>query len=134
MISLLLNWLSSGVLRQVLQVLEKQMTHRAAHTVGRMDRAREEIRAELQARSEARKVLLAENGFFWSAGRLGRLVFVLPLGFWWAAVCLDSVFRFGWNVAEVPVLRDWGGVIVASLFLVDGARAISRGFVAGRKA
>lgn len=134
MISLLLNWLSSGVLRQVLQVLEKQMAHRAARTVGRMDLAGEEIRAELKARSEARKVLLAESGFFWSAGRLGRLVFVLPLGFWWAAVCLDSVFRFGWNVAEVPVLRDWGGVIVASLFLVDGARAISRGVVAGRKA
>ncbi|MEP3049664.1 MAG: hypothetical protein ABJL55_17570 [Roseibium sp.] len=91
------------------------------------DLAAEEIRAEIDARRQARAVLLAESGHFWSAGRLGRMLFVLPLGLWWAAVCLDSVFRFGWAIAEVPVLRDWGGAIVTSLFLVDGARSVMRG-------
>ncbi len=96
------------------------------------DLAAEEIRSEITARREARKVLIAESGQLLSAGRVGRLAFVLPLALWWASICLDSVFHFGWNISEVPVLREWGGAIVASLFLVDGARSISRAWSAGR--
>lgn len=133
MIRLVLAWFSNGVLDRVLALAEARMKAETSRRKVEADLAAEEIRAEIKARTEARKVLIAENGYFWSAGRLGRLVFVLPLGFWWAAVCLDSVFRFGWQVAEVAVLRDWGGVIVASLFLVDGVKAISRGVVAARR-
>lgn len=134
MMEMLVRWLSSTLLNRLLSIAERRMElANQRHRVD-ADLAAEEIRSELKARAEARKVLIAETGYFWSAGRLGRLVFVLPLGVWWSAVCLDSIFRFGWQIAEVPVLREWGGVIVASLFLVDGARAISRGYVAARKA
>lgn len=43
-------------------------------------------------------------------------LFIVPLGFWWVAVILDSVFLFGWGVATVPVLQDWGGQMIRWLF------------------
>lgn len=132
-ISTLLGWLSSGILDRLLVHAERRLESTAAKRRVEADLAAEEIRAEIKARADARAVLLAETGEFWAAARLGRLAFVLPLGFWWAAVCLDSVFRFGWAVAEVPVLREWGGIIITSLFLVDGARSISRAVVANRR-
>lgn len=123
----LLTWLSSGILERLLGHLDRRVSAETGRRRIEADLAAQEIRAEIDARKQARMVLIAESGLFWSAGRLGRLVFVLPLGLWWAAVCLDSVFHFGWQVSEVPVLRDWGGAIVTSLFLVDGVRSVARG-------
>lgn len=126
MIGSLLSLLSSGILKLVLRAYESRLAATASRDKLSADLAAEEIRAQIAARAEASKVLVAESGSFFSAGRLGRLVFVLPLGLWWAAVCLDSVFHFGWKISEVPVLRDWGGAIVASLFLVDGVKSLGR--------
>lgn len=128
----LLQVATSGLLDRLLKQLDRRVSEETDRRRIDADLAAEEIRAEIDARRQAKAVLIAESGTFWSAGRLGRLIFVLPLGLWWAAVCLDSVFRFGWAIAEVPVLRDWGGAIVTSLFLVDGARSVARGFSARR--
>ncbi len=126
----LVQVLGSGILERLLRHLDRRVAAETNRRKIDADLAAEEIRAEISARRQARAVLISENGHFWSAGRLGRLVFVLPLGLWWAAICLDSVFHFGWKVGEVPILRDWGGAIVTSLFLVDGAKGIMRGMMA----
>lgn len=42
--------------------------------------------------------------------------FIVPLAAWWNAVILDSIFLFGWGVAEVPVLKEWGGEMIRFLF------------------
>jgi hypothetical protein len=131
-IGTILTWLSGSVLDRLLGHIERRLDSANEKQRIGAELAAEELRAEIAARSEARKVLIAENGHFLSAGRLGRLVFVLPLALWWAAVCLDSVFHLNWKIAEVPVLRDWGGAIVTSLFLVDGIKSVSRGMRAGR--
>lgn len=56
-------------------------------------------------------------------------LFVLPLGMWWSAVILDSIFLFGWKVAEVPVLRDWGGQMIQYLFYIGGGIAAWKSIV-----
>ncbi|WP_417693268.1 hypothetical protein [Roseibium sp.] len=132
MIAGLISLLSGGLLKLLLQAYESRLKAKTSQDALSADLAAEEIRAEISARAEARKVLVAESGVFFSAGRLGRLSFVLPLGLWWSAICLDSVFHFGWKVAEVPVLRDWGGAIVTSLFLVDGVKSVGRMWQATR--
>ena len=38
----------------------------------------------------------------WSATSLGRYLIVLPFGFWWTAIYMDSIFSFEWNVLAVP--------------------------------
>lgn len=128
MMALLLKFLSGSLLDRLLSHMERRLDSATERERIGAELAAEEIKGEIAARSEARKVLLAEADHFFSAARLGRLAFVLPLGLWWAAVCLDSVFHFGWRISEVPVLRDWGGAIITSLFLVDGARGLARGW------
>jgi hypothetical protein len=48
-------------------------------------------------------------------------LFVVPLGLWWTAVILDSVFLLGWGVDTVPILEDWGGEMIRWLFYTGGA-------------
>ncbi len=63
-------------------------------------------------------------------GRLMRYIFVYPLGIWWIAIIIDSIFQdvfnWKWNVGSVPVLVNWGGWMIAYLFLhstlIEGGR------------
>ncbi|MHC5654267.1 hypothetical protein [Stappia sp.] len=123
----LLGLLAGPLLAAMVSLLEKRID---AHTRDRdvsAELAAEAIRGEMAARAEARAVLIAEQGHLFSAARIGRLLFVLPLGLWWTAVILDSVFRFSWNVAALPPpLDDWAGAILLSLFLVDGVKGAVR--------
>ncbi|MDW9761653.1 hypothetical protein GOB02_19030 [Sinorhizobium meliloti] len=59
--------------------------------------------------------------WFWMFAAL----FVLPLGFWWSAVILDSVFGFSWNVADLPTreMRQWAGDMIKWIFYVGGGVA-----------
>ncbi|WP_319414401.1 hypothetical protein [uncultured Cohaesibacter sp.] len=54
------------------------------------------------------------NLFFWVFCSL----FIFPLGFWWTAVIIDSVFHLGWQVANLPTqeMRDWAGSMIKWLF------------------
>ncbi|MBD8894048.1 hypothetical protein [Roseibium litorale] len=112
MIGMILKWLSAGLLDRLLTHLEKRLDRDTETKRIAADVVKEEIQAEMQARAEARKVLIAESGHFWSG------------------VCLDSLLHLGLRVAEVPVLREWGGAIIASLFLVDGVQSVARGMAA----
>jgi hypothetical protein len=55
-----------------------------------------------------------------------QLLFVIPLGFWWSAVIMDSVFQFSWlEVAKLPdPLDQWATWMISALFLVDGTKAV----------
>ncbi|MDX0226773.1 hypothetical protein RWA06_02005 [Sinorhizobium meliloti] len=59
--------------------------------------------------------------WFWMFAAL----FVLPLGFWWSTVILDSVFGFSWNVANLPTpeMRQWAGDMIKWIFYVGGGVA-----------
>ena len=125
--SALLSFLAGPLLAALLRLAEARLKNTGAHASEAAGLAREAIRAEVAARSEARAVLVAEGEHLLSAARLGRLLFVLPLGLWWCAVIADSVFAFSWNVAALPApLDEWAGIIMASLFLVDGMKGVAR--------
>ena len=55
-----------------------------------------------------------------------QLLFVIPLGFWWSAVIMDSVFQFSWlEVAKLPTpLDQWATWMISALFIVDGSKAL----------
>ncbi|MAB01097.1 MAG: hypothetical protein CMN87_19810 [Stappia sp.] len=125
--SALLSFLAGPLLAALLRLAEARLKNTGARESEAAGLAREAIRAEVAARAEARALLVAEGEHFFSAARLGRLLFVLPLGLWWGAVMADSVFAFSWNVAALPApLDDWAGAILASLFLVDGMKGVAR--------
>ncbi|QGZ36813.1 hypothetical protein [Stappia indica] len=131
--SALLAFLAGPLLSALVGLMERRLSAKERQGELAAELAAQEIRAEIAARAEARKVLIAEQGTLLSAGRIGRLVFVLPLGVWWTAVIADSIFGFAWNVSALPApLDEWAGGIVLSLFLVDGAKGIARNLRGGK--
>lgn len=48
--------------------------------------------------------------------------FIMPLAAWWIAIILDSIFHFGWNIANLPTveLRSWASQMIAFLFYTGG--------------
>lgn len=54
-----------------------------------------------------------------------QLFFVIPLGLWWTAVILDSIFGWDHNIAALPApLDEWAAWIISALFIVDGTKAV----------
>ena len=56
-------------------------------------------------------------------------VFVFPLGLWWSAVILDSVFNFPWSVANLPTpqMQEWAGQMIQWVFYVGSGVAVLKG-------
>jgi hypothetical protein len=84
-------------------------------------RARTTVELARQAVNEA-KILADLNRakfafpWFWMFAGM----FILPLALWWAAVILDSVFMFSWNVADLPTpqMQEWAGNMIQWVFYV----------------
>jgi hypothetical protein len=61
-------------------------------------------------------------------------LFIVPLGFWFSAVCIYSVFwcagcafPMGWSIAALPKpLDEWSGIIITSLFISGTALGTAR--------
>ncbi|WP_417766740.1 hypothetical protein [Stappia sp.] len=124
LLSVVLRFASSGLVERTLSYLER----RHAEETGREKlRAQVEIEAIRAAVAETKEMTAfntakLEHAAFWCFAGL----FVLPLGAWWAAVIADSIFRFGWGVATVPILEAWGGQMIQWLFYVGGGVAALR--------
>jgi hypothetical protein len=60
------------------------------------------------------------------------LFFIVPLGMWWASICIYSMFFCqscmlpqSWSIAALPPpLNDWAGVIIGSLFIAKSGEQI----------
>lgn len=81
--------------------------------------AKEQARNQvLAAYLDMQKAVLTGPGWWFP------ILFIAPLGVWFAAVCLYSIlwcagcaYPQAWSIAALPApLDDWAGVIVASLF------------------
>lgn len=107
----LVSLFSGGSLEKVLDVIERKMDN---------ETKKEEIKAEVTKKwVEAQSQLLVGRTWWF------QLFFVIPLGFWWTAVIMDSVFHFEADVAALPSpLDSWAGAIISALFIVDGGKAL----------
>ena len=68
--TLLLQWLAGPILRLVLAHFDRRIAARGESERLSADLAATAIRSEMEARSHARAVLLAEQGSFFTAARL----------------------------------------------------------------
>lgn len=73
---------------------------------------------EAQIMAEFNKAKLSYSGFW-----VFTALFIVPLGAWWTAVIVDSIFGFSWSVANLPTpeMRDWAGSMIRWLFYVGTA-------------
>lgn len=107
-----LSLFTGGSLDRILDTIEKRMDNEVT---------KEEIKAEVTKVWINAQANLLVGRTWWF-----QLFFVVPLGFWWAAVMVDSVFQVeAWNVASLPSpLDEWAAYIISALFIVDGGKAL----------
>lgn len=114
LLSLLLKLLSGPLVEKALRYMEQKAALGTEHERIKAQTTIEMVRAatqETRIMADLQKSKFQHLPFWIFTG-----LFVLPLGFWWAAVILDSVFLFGWGIASVPILEDWGGQMIRWLF------------------
>lgn len=114
----ILSWLTAGPLDRILTSIDK-------HTDATTDR--EKIRSEAVSQYVQAQVQIANSRQWWFP-----ILFLVPAGFWFAAVCLYSVFWCKgcaypqtWSIAALPPpLDQWEGYIITSLFIGKAGEAL----------
>lgn len=107
----ILGWLTGGTLDRILSSVDNKIDN---------ETTREAVKADLVADYMRAQVAVLTGRGWWFP-----LLFLVPAGFWFAAVCVYSVlwcrgcaFPQEWTIAALPTpLDEWMGAIVASLFI-----------------
>lgn len=110
-----LGWLTGGTLDRLLDTIDKKFDG---------DTEKERIKAEVTKTYVSAQANLLVGRTWWF-----QLFFVLPLGFWWTSVIIDSIMiHFSWwthTTAALPEpIGTWAAWIISALFVVDGTKAI----------
>lgn len=108
----LLSLFTGGSLEKILDVVERKLDNEVT---------KEEIKAEVTKTWINAQANLLVGRTWWF-----QLFFLIPLGMWWTAVVIDSIFQFSsWDVDKLPPpLDEWAGWMISSVFLIDGSKAI----------
>ena len=114
MLAALARLLTGGLLERVLATVDRRI---AAET------DREALKADLIREHYRQRADFMRAGGLWL-----MLIFAVPLGAWFAGVCVYSMlwcagcaFPQAWTIAALPPpLDEWSGLIVVSIFGVVG--------------
>jgi hypothetical protein len=106
----ILRWLTSAPLDRILDSIDRKVDS---------ETERERIKADVISSYYASRASYMRAGGFWL-----MLIFVLPLGYWFASVCIYSVHWCAdcanpqtWTIAALPApLDEWAGGIIISIF------------------
>jgi hypothetical protein len=131
LIGLVLKVASSGLLDRTLEALKAESADATERDRIDASVAVEHIKAELGRRQAQRDVLVAEQGR--AVTSFMRPAFAYPLAIYYAAVILDSLAHFRWNVAALPApIGDWSGWIISAIFLSESGERIARTVIGKR--
>lgn len=117
----LLGWLSPGGLTNLVGAVLTHLDKKTDVALDGFKAGAEADTARYQAalalEAETNRIKAAQNG--WWGARLIILLVGVPCAVHFAAVTLDSTFRFNWAVAKLPAPYDtYEWVILQSFFLV----------------
>jgi hypothetical protein len=121
MFAAVLSWLLSGPLDRIFKTVDNAVDNQTT---------REQIKTDAVKHYLSAQVAILTGRGWWFP-----LFFLAPVGFWFASVCIYSVFWCkacafpqAWTIAALPApLDEWSGVIVSSLFVGKvGGDLISR--------
>ena len=96
----------------------------ATNTTERLatDLAAKEIEGEIAAQAEARKIIIAEQGRWWTS--IIRPLAALPVVIYiWKVIVIDKVLGWGTTDPIIGEVATWAGVIVTTYF---GGRTIEK--------
>jgi len=122
LLGILLKFLSGGVLDKVLGHLEKRADNETERERLRTQQSIEVIRAEVQAQEQAKAIIIAEQGRWYTA--MIRPLLALPVAiFLWKVIVWDIVLGLGTTDPIRGVAAEWAGAIVTTYV---GGRSIEK--------
>jgi len=122
LITTVLKFLSSGALKSIFVHLEKSKALDNDKTKLDNEVLKEAIKAEIEERKVINEQMRIEHG--WAVTRWIRPSLIYPVAFYQAAIYLDSIFQFSWDVARVPPEQEkWAGIMLMFYF---GGRTIEK--------
>lgn len=111
-------------------------------TGGALDRVLDTVDAKVNAETDKEKIkgeiikahYATRGDYMRSGGFTLMLIFAVPLGVWFAAVCIfslllceDCLLPVSWSIAALPPpLDEWAGYIIISIFGVIGVDRLGR--------
>ena len=98
---LLIKLLGGGFIERIADTYRAKITADADRFKIGVDADKAVILGQMQADVEAKRIAAASRGPVWMVA-----LFVVPYAFHNAAIVLDSVFRFEWNVDKLPAPFD----------------------------
>lgn len=126
-----ISFLSAPILNSMVAGWQKYLDHKDTSNRVAADLAIKDADAQIAARAEATKLLIAEQGH-WST-RIIRPLFAWPfIIFLWKAVVYDKILApvltggTGMTEALAGDLSTWASVIVVSYFGVTSVETVSR--------
>ncbi|WP_420415301.1 hypothetical protein [Roseibium sp.] len=108
MFKAILSWLTGGVLDRLLSSVDHAIDN---------DTERQAIRAKVvseyvRTAAETRQTAMQSRVFWWTWA-----LFAVPLGVWWATICLDTVFLFSGEIDDLPdSVKPYANQIFAAVF------------------
>jgi hypothetical protein len=132
LLAFVLRVASSGILDRAIAALQANADNETERERIDASVAIEQVKAEVARRQAQRDILVAEQGRLVTS--MMRPAFAYPLAIYYAAVILDSLLHFRWNVAALPgPIGDWSGWIISAIFLSESGERVARTIV-GRRA
>ena len=121
MFTAILNWFLAGPFDRIFKTIDHSISN---------ETTREQIKTEaVKSYLSAQVAILTGKGWWFP------LLFLVPAGLWFSAVCIYSIlwcklcaFPQAWSIAALPApLDQWMGAIVGSLFIGKiGGELVSR--------
>lgn len=127
MLATLVTWLAKlgfgNIVERTISLLEHRASEETEREKLKTQIAIEVIRGavhEAEIMAEFNREKLRHRGFW-----VLIYCFAGGLCLWWNAVILDSIFHFGWQVADLPTvqMQDWAGNMIQWIFYVGGGVA-----------
>jgi hypothetical protein len=128
-ITWILTKLSGGLLDKVLDAFSKSEDARVRAREIDSDTTKAALKAYVETVKSQNALQQAKLGFPWFWIMAG--MFVIPLGLWWGAILIDSIFHLNLKVANLPTqeLRDYAGQMIQFIFYSGGTAATIRAII-----
>src|SRR5262245_39500333 len=127
MISLILSFLGWPLLSSLISAYKAKLESMTSTQAKAVELAEAEIKGEVAARQEATKILIAEQGRWYTA--IIRPLFALPLIiYYWKILVVDTVFGLGTTPLVGNPIAEWSGWIILAYFGGRSLEKVSRIF------
>lgn len=121
MIGAILSFLGKGALGRILDTIDRRVDSETERQRVTADAIKHYVEADAQQRATA----MQSRVFWWVWA-----AFAAPVAFWFGAICLDSVFLFSGDIADLPPsVKPYATQIFSAIFgsgaAVAGLQAVA---------